>query len=34
VNPGSLTIYYTLSTWRPYQVVLMKSEFKITCASS
>jgi hypothetical protein len=24
-----LEIFYTLSTWNPYAVVLMKSEFKI-----
>ncbi len=28
-NNGILTIYYVLSTWNPYVVVLMKSQFKV-----
>jgi hypothetical protein len=31
VTTGELTVYYTLSTWRPYVVVLMKSVFAIEC---
>jgi len=32
-NPdGSVTLYYTLSTWSPYQVFLMSSTFRITRA--
>lgn len=32
VAGNSLTLYYTLSTWNPYTVVLMKSQFTITPA--
>jgi lysophospholipase L1-like esterase len=30
VTSNRLTLYYTLSTWNPYTVVLMQSEFAIT----
>jgi hypothetical protein len=30
VQGDTLTIYYTMSTWNPYTVVKMRSEFKIT----
>lgn len=30
VASNTLTIYYTMSTWNPYTVVLMKSQFNIT----
>jgi len=29
VKKGYMTIYYVLSTWNPYTVVLMKSRFKV-----
>ena len=32
VNGNMLTIYYTLSTWNPYTVVKMRSQFKIAPA--
>jgi hypothetical protein len=31
VGPRDLTVYYTLSTWRPYQTLLMKSILQIVC---
>ena len=30
VTGDTLMIYYTMSTWNPYTVVKMRSEFKIT----
>ena len=30
VQNGTLSIYYTLSTWNPYTVVKMRSDFRIT----
>jgi hypothetical protein len=29
VTDAELTVYYVLSTWNPYVVVLMKSRFEI-----
>jgi hypothetical protein len=29
VEKGIMDIYYVLSTWNPYVVVLMKSQFKV-----
>ncbi|HSR07854.1 MAG TPA: DUF4185 domain-containing protein [Bryobacteraceae bacterium] len=30
-SDGSVTLYYTLSTWNPYEVFLMKSTFTLGC---
>jgi len=30
VEGDTLKIYYNMSTWNPYAVVLMESDFKIT----
>jgi hypothetical protein len=34
INDGKLSIYYTLSTWNPYTVVKMESDFTITRAGN
>ena len=34
VDRGKLSIYYTLSTWNPYTIVMMRSDFRVSEGSS